>query len=94
MSAPDRERIAADWAARGFSCAVWTDAPGQRWEDFRHAEDELVTVLEGDMEFDVAGRLHHPHVGEELLIPAGQTHSARNVGKTTARWLYGYKRPG
>jgi quercetin dioxygenase-like cupin family protein len=92
MSAADRERFAADWAARGFSCAVWTDPPGQRWEDFRHAEEELVTVLEGDMEFEVAGRVHRPHVGEELLIPAGQTHSARNVGKTTARWLYGCRR--
>jgi hypothetical protein len=28
---------------------------------------------------------------QELLIPAGTIHSARNIGKTTARWLYGYK---
>jgi hypothetical protein len=26
-----------------------------------------------------------------LLIPAGTVHSPRNVGKTTARWLHGYK---
>jgi quercetin dioxygenase-like cupin family protein len=51
----------------------------------------LVTVLEGQMEFEVAGVVHHPEVGEELLIPAGAVHSARNVGTTTARWLYGYK---
>jgi hypothetical protein len=43
------------------------------------------------MEFEVAGNVYHPQVGEELLIPAGAVHSARNVGKTTARWLYGYK---
>jgi mannose-6-phosphate isomerase-like protein (cupin superfamily) len=41
-----------------------------------------------------AGKVEHPKAGEELLIPAGAVHSARNVGKTTARWLYGYKRPG
>ena len=29
--------------------------------------------------------------GEELLIPARALHSARNVGSTTARWLYGYR---
>ena len=45
----DRERIAADWAARGFSCDLWTDPPGQRWEDFTHATDEVVIVLEGDV---------------------------------------------
>jgi uncharacterized protein (TIGR03067 family) len=30
--------------------------PGQRWEDFRHATDELVLVLEGQMEFEIAGQ--------------------------------------
>lgn len=92
MAEPDRTKIAADWARRGFSCDLWTDPLGQRWEEFRHATDELVTVLEGEMEFDVAGKVLHLKPGDELLIPAGAVHSARNIGKTTARWLYGYKR--
>jgi quercetin dioxygenase-like cupin family protein len=86
----DREQIAADWAIRGFSCDLWTDTPGQRWEGFTHATDEVVIVLEGEMEFEVEGHVCHPQPGEELLIPAGAVHSARNVGTTTARWLYGY----
>jgi mannose-6-phosphate isomerase-like protein (cupin superfamily) len=94
MAEPDRKRITADWAARGFICDLWTDPPGQTWEDFRHATDELVTVLEGQMEFEVAGQVNHRQAGEELLIPAGAVHSARNVGKTTARWLYGYRGQG
>ena len=92
MAGPDRTQIAADWASRGFSCDLWTDPPGQRWEGFRHATDELITVLEGQVEFEVAGQTHRPPIGAELLIPAGAVHSARNVGSTTARWLYGYKR--
>jgi quercetin dioxygenase-like cupin family protein len=91
MAEPDRRKIAADWAARGFSCELWTDPPGQRWEDFRHATDVLVLVLDGQVEFETAGKVHHPKVGEELLIPAGTVHSARNIGEITARWLYGYK---
>jgi quercetin dioxygenase-like cupin family protein len=47
-----------------------------------------VTVLEGEMEFEIAGQVYHPQVGEQLLIPAGVVHSARNIGTTTARWLY------
>ena len=86
----DRQPIAADGAARGFTCDLWTDPPGQRWEDFTHATDELVTVLDGDMEFDVQGQMHHPQPREELLIPAGAVHSARNIGSMTAHWLYGY----
>jgi quercetin dioxygenase-like cupin family protein len=89
----DRKKIAADWTSRGFSCALWTDPSGQCWEDFRHATDELVLVLEGEVEFEIAGEVYHPQIGEELLIPAGAIHSVRNIGRTTARWLYGYKRP-
>ncbi len=88
----DRPTVATEWKTRGYSCDLWTDPPGQRWEDFTHPTDEIVTVLEGQMEFEIEGKVHHPEAGEELHIPAGALHSARNVGKTTARWLYGYKR--
>src|SRR5271166_4556187 len=71
MAEPDRTKIGDDWAFRGFSCDLWTDAPGQRWEDFRHPTDELVTVLAGQVEFEITGEIHHPQVGKELLIPAG-----------------------
>jgi quercetin dioxygenase-like cupin family protein len=84
MPAIDRKQIAEDWKQRGFSCELWTDPPGQRWE--------LVTVLEGDVEFEIEGTIHHPQAGDELLIPAGALHSARNIGNTTTRWLYGYRR--
>jgi quercetin dioxygenase-like cupin family protein len=88
MAEPNRQKIPSEWAARGFSCDLWTDPPGQRWEDFRHATDELVTVLEGEMEFEVAGKVHHPQIGDELLIPAGTMHSAWYIGKATAKWLF------
>ena len=90
----DPDKIRDDWGRRGFNCQLWTDPPGQRWEDFRHATDELVTVLEGSVEFEVEGQVHHPQAGEELLIPAGALHSARNIGTTTARWLFGYNTDG
>ena len=88
----DRTSVAQDWASRGFSCDLWVDPPGQRWEDFVHETSELVVVVEGEMEFVVEGEVYHPKVGEELFIPAGAKHSARNIGSTTARWLYGYHR--
>jgi len=80
MAEPDRQKIAADWTSRGFRCDLWTDAPGQRCEDFRHPTDELVTILEGQVAFEIAGVVHHPQIGQELLIPAGTIHSARNLG--------------
>jgi quercetin dioxygenase-like cupin family protein len=53
--------------------------------------DELVMVLEGDVEFEIDGHVRRPSVGQELLIPKGIIHTVRNIGKTTSRWLYGYK---
>ncbi len=88
------EQVAEAWRRQGFSCALWTDPPGRRWEDFVHGVDERVMVLEGEMEFEVDGRVYHPLPGEELFIPAGAVHSARNIGRRTARWLYGYRRHG
>jgi quercetin dioxygenase-like cupin family protein len=90
-SGVDWEAVSRVWASRGFSCGLWVDPPGQRWEDFVHDTDELVIVIEGQMEFEVDGEVHHPKVGAELFIPAGASHSARNVGSSTARWLYGYR---
>jgi quercetin dioxygenase-like cupin family protein len=91
ISLIDREAVAREWAERGFSCGLWVDPPGQRWEDFVHATDEVVIVVEGEMEFEVEGEVHRPEIGAELFIPAGASHSARNIGASAARWLYGYR---
>ena len=88
----DRDRIAGDWQRRGFSCGLWTDPPGQVWEDFVHATDELVMPIEGQIELEFGGATVRPEIGEEVLIPARAAHTVRNVGGTTARWLYGYQR--
>lgn len=88
----DPATIQNDWTARGFSCDLWVDPPGQRWEDFVHAVDELVMIVEGQVEFEIGGVRQQPEPGVELLIPAGVLHSVRNRGRTTARWLYGYRR--
>lgn len=82
--------ISTDWKSRGFSCELWVDPPGQRWEDFVHSTDELVLVIEGKLEFEVSGVISHPKIGDELFVPAGAVHSVRNIGTSTARWLYGY----
>ena len=86
MASIDREQVAADWAKRGFSCDLWIDSPGRRWEDFTHATDELVVVLEGEMEFEVAGQVCHPAIGEELSDPCW-CHSFRTQHRSVHRPL-------
>ena len=88
----DVEKVKKDWQAHGYSCDIWTDPPGQVWEDFTHHVEELFMVLEGSVEIEIEGFVQHPSPGEEIFIPARALHSVRNKGKTTARWLYGYKK--
>ena len=92
QGALDTNAVAADWRARGFSCEVWTDRPGQVWADFVHEVDELVMAVDGEVEFEFGGKTCRPAPGEELLIPAGVSHTVRNVGASTSHWLYGYRR--
>ena len=84
--------ISKDWAARGFSCDMWTDLPGQQWRNFVQETDELMMLQEGEIEVTFQGSSIRPQVGEELFIPAGAMHTVRNIGRTHSRWLYGYRR--
>lgn len=88
----DIASVRQDWRNQGFSCDLWVDPPGQCWEDYVHATDELVMIVEGQVEFEIEGAIHRPDPGQELFIPAGALHSVRNLGRTQARWLYGYGR--
>jgi uncharacterized cupin superfamily protein len=57
------------------------DPPGRVWKDFVHDSDELVMLVEGEEEFELNERKYFLQIGAELLIPAGTTHTARNVRK-------------
>lgn len=85
-------QISETWAKRGFSCDMWIDPPGQCWEDFVHAVDELLCVVDGQLEFEMDGIVMRFSPWEEVFIPAHVKHSVRNRGSSVARWLYGYKR--
>ncbi len=80
------------WHAKGFSFDVWHDPPGQVWEDFVHAVDELFMLVEGSVEMTMQGKIFRLDINEEILILAGVKHSVRNVGDTINCWYYGYKK--
>lgn len=86
----DRAAVAADWAARGYSCGLFVDPPGRTWEGFAHATNELVTVAEGRLEIEIEGACMTAEPGDEVFIPKGAVHSVRNLHDGTTRWLFGY----
>lgn len=88
----DRVKVENEWRRKGYTCGLWVDPPGQVWEGYVHDTDELFMVVEGRIELQMEGRTFQPKIGEEILIPAKTVHSVRNLGRSTSRWLYGYKR--
>jgi mannose-6-phosphate isomerase-like protein (cupin superfamily) len=92
MSMLQQSVVKQDWLRRGFSCGLWTDSPGQVWEDYTHDVDELLMLLEGELELKMQEHTWRPKIGQEVFIPARVSHTVRNIGETTARWLYGYRR--
>ncbi len=91
MAVVDVSRVKSDWRARGFSCDLWTDPPGKVWKDYTHGVDELLMVAEGELEVEIDGKSRRLKPADEVFIPARALHTVRNVGGTTARWLYGYR---
>ena len=56
-----------------------------------HDVDEVVYVLQGTLEFEIAGKKRTLNPGDEAFIPTQTKHTVRNIGGAEARWLYGYK---
>ena len=91
FSAPvDSGAVASSWKARGYSCHNFTDPPGQEWNGFVHATNELLTVVEGRLELTMAGEKLQVGPGDEVFIPRDVLHSVKNVNGGTTRWLFGY----
>ena len=86
------DKVRQDWRARGFSCDLRTDPPNQVWNNIVRKVDELAVVIEGEMEFELEGKKLHPKMHEEVFVPAHVPHTARNLGKTPAHYLYGLRR--
>ena len=77
------------WSNRGFNCEYHVDPPGSAHPQNICDTDEVIVVLEGEVEVELAGKMVHPREGEELVIPATVEHKVRNIGSSTLHWLYG-----
>ena len=84
--------IEKDWIARGFSFGVGTIKSGDGVKEAVHDDkDELVLMETGKYEFILDNKTFFQNGDIEVLIPAGVTHSIKNIGLNGAKIYYGYK---
>jgi quercetin dioxygenase-like cupin family protein len=62
---------------------------GSSWEEHSHPEDQITTVLSGEISFTVAGRLVTLTEGQTACLPGGVPHSAV-VGREPVRTINVY----
>jgi quercetin dioxygenase-like cupin family protein len=62
---------------------------GSSWEEHAHAEDQVTSVVEGEIDFTVAGEPVHLVTGQLAALPGGVPHSAQ-VGPSEVRTLNVY----
>jgi len=58
--------------------------PGEVFEH-SHSAESRTTLLEGVIEFEVAGTTRRLCLGEAVIVPAGVRHVSTNVGSVPAR---------
>ncbi len=59
-----------------LTATLYRYAPGSQWEEHQHPQDQITTVLEGAIDFVVAGTPVHLTAGQLAALPGGTPHSA------------------
>ena len=65
-------------------------APGSSFPRHKHPGDEIIYVLTGTIDYEVAGKWVTLKAGDVLFVPEGLVHAARNPGKVPAAELATY----
>jgi quercetin dioxygenase-like cupin family protein len=64
--------------------------PGSVFPSHTHPGEEIIYVLEGTWEYEIAGKPVTARAGDVLFVPARTIHSARNAGSGKASELATY----
>ncbi len=59
-----------------LTATLYRYGAGSSWEEHQHPQDQITTVLEGAIDFVVAGEPVHLKTGELATLPGGTPHSA------------------
>ena len=64
--------------------------PGVVFPSHTHPGEEIIYVIEGTWEYQIAGKSVTARAGDVLFVPAGAVHSAKNAGAGNAAELATY----
>lgn len=86
------DELEKNWTGRGFSFGIGTIKSGDAVDEAVHNDkDELVLMEPGKYEFIIDNKSFLQDGDTEVLIPAGATHTIKNIGPNDSKIYYGYK---
>jgi len=86
------DELEKNWTDRGFSFGVGTIKSGDAVDEAVHNDkDELVIMESGRYEFIIDNKSFLQDGNTEVLIPAGTTHTIKNIGPNDSKIYFGYK---
>ncbi len=89
---PNKVFIEKELRAEGYRTELWVDRPGTSYRDYRHDRDEIVWVLQGEAQVEIASETEKLGSGDRVFIPKGMKHSLTVLGDRTLYWLAAFKK--
>jgi quercetin dioxygenase-like cupin family protein len=59
-----------------LTATLYRYGAGSSWEEHQHPQDQITTVLEGEIDFVVAGEPVHLETGQLATLPGNTPHAA------------------
>jgi quercetin dioxygenase-like cupin family protein len=75
----------------GFAVWSWSDGAGAEYKPHTHDHDESLWVIDGHIQFGIAGDCYELGPGDRLMLPHGTVHTAL-AGPDGATYLVGQKK--
>lgn len=86
------DELKADWTNRGYSFGIGIIKANDAVNNAMHDDkNELVFMETGLYEFSLGDKMFTQKGNLEIPIPAGTTHTIKNLGAKDSKIYYGYK---
>jgi len=88
---PTEEEAEARLRQEGYEPFRWTDVPGAQYPRHRHAYDECIWILKGEIVFNVEGKDYPLKAGDRIYLPERTPHTAIVPNIRMVTFLVGQK---
>lgn len=88
---PTQEEAEARLHQEGYDSLKWYDVPGASYPSHRHAQDECLWILKGEIVLEIAGAKYELQSGDRIYLPARTPHTARVPGSRSVTYLIGQR---